>query len=76
MYGNKKTDALALEKIMLEQGFSTIESLSIKTDINCEMLNQIMQGEIQPSTEIMDKLIETLNIPLMEAGSIFFSEPK
>lgn len=68
----RKTNIIALKKIMIENGFNTIVSLSEQSGIDRNTLGKILNGEQQPSAEAMEKLIRTLNIEPKMAGEIFF----
>lgn len=71
---NKKrtTDTVAIRKLMAEKGFKTINSLAIEAGINRSTLGKVLDGKAQPSSDIMFKLVEALDIPASEAGNIFF----
>ena len=58
---------------MIEKGFKTTKSLAAESVINRVTLGKILNGKIQPSTDAMFKLAETLDISGSEAGEIFFT---
>ncbi len=68
-----KTDVIALKKKMIDRNIPTIVSLSEATGINRNTLSGVMRGKVQPSAEVMRKLVAVLDIPPEEAGKIFFS---
>lgn len=68
-----KTDTIALRKKMAEKEIRTIGELSQKTGINRNTLSQVLNEIIQPSADVMDKLVLVLEITPDEAGHIFFS---
>ena len=68
-----KTDVIALKKKMIDRNISTLIALSEATGINRNTLSGVMNGKIQPSAEVMRKLVAVLEIPPEEAGKIFFS---
>ncbi|WP_312151050.1 helix-turn-helix domain-containing protein [Paenibacillus odorifer] len=68
-----KTDTLALKKLMIENGISTIIQLSSLTRISRNTLSQVLNGQIQPSATVMHKLVEVLKITPEQAGLIFFN---
>lgn len=68
----RKTDVIALKKLMAENGFNTVISLSSASGIDRNTLGKILSGEHQPSAEAMEKLIQALNIEPKMAGEIFF----
>lgn len=67
-----KTDVIELRKIMAEKNIKTIVELSEKSGINRNTLGKILDGAIQPSSEVMDRLVFTLDIEPANAGRIFF----
>ena len=68
------TDTIAIKKIMVEKGFKTINSLANESGINRTTLGKVLDGKIQPSSDVMFKLIETLDISASDAGQIFFAD--
>ena len=68
----RKTDVIALRKIMIDKGFRTVTGLSEAANVNRNTLGKILNGECQPSADVMNKLIKTLGIDPKEAGGIFF----
>jgi transcriptional regulator with XRE-family HTH domain len=68
-----KTNVIEIKKIMIEKGIDTITELSSKSGINRNTLSSVLSGDTQPSSEVMDKLVSTLEIDPKVAGSIFFS---
>ena len=68
----RKTDIVALKKLMIENGFNTVVSLASASGIDRNTLGRILSGENQPSAEVMEKLIQSLNIEPQKAGEIFF----
>ncbi|MCR8635774.1 helix-turn-helix domain-containing protein [Paenibacillus radicis (ex Xue et al. 2023)] len=69
-----KTDTIALKKTMVENEIDTIIQLSGKTGINRNTLSQILNGDVQPSADAMDKLVSALMISPEKAGRIFFGK--
>ena len=69
----RKTDVIALKKLMIENGFDSVIRLSVASEINRNTLGSVLGGSIQPSAEVMDKLINVLKIPASLAGEIFFN---
>ena len=68
----RRTDVIALKKLMVENGFNTVISLAAASGIDRNTLGRILNGEHQPSAEVMEKLIQSLNIEPQKAGEIFF----
>lgn len=68
-----KTDIKEIKKIMIDRGIGTMTELSEKSGINRNTLSQVLSGESQPSSDVMDKLVSALNIEPEKAGHIFFS---
>jgi transcriptional regulator with XRE-family HTH domain len=67
------TDTIAIKKIMVEKGYKTINSLATASGINRTTLGKVLDGKIQPSSDVMFKLVETLDISAPDAGNIFFA---
>lgn len=68
-----KTDYIEIKKIMAEKEIKTIKELAEKTGINRNTLSNILNGKVQPSSDVMEKLVLSLEIPPEKAGRIFFS---
>lgn len=73
MTSSLKTDTIALKKIMIEKGYDKIVDLSRKSGIDRTTLGRVLKGKSQPTTDVMYKLVDTLEIPPETAGIIFFS---
>lgn len=69
----RKTDTIELKKAMIEKGFNTNISLANASGINRDTLGKVLNGQIQPSYEVMNKLITTLELSETKAGRIFFA---
>lgn len=67
-----KTDTIALKKRMIEKGVSSFVQLSSMTGVNRNTIAHVLNGEAQPSANVMYKLVDVLEIPPHEAGQIFF----
>ena len=70
----RKTDVKELRKEMAEKGLTTIMELSAETGVSRITLGKILRGEVQPSSDVMYKLVEGLNLSPEKAGKIFFAE--
>ena len=57
-----KTDVKEIKKIMIDRGINTMTELSEKSGINRNTLSQVLNGESQPSSDVMDKLVSALKI--------------
>lgn len=68
------TDTVELRKLMVENGFYTISSLSKRAEINRNTLGKILDGSIQPSADVMYKLVIALNMTPNNAGEVFFAQ--
>ena len=58
---------------MVENDIKTTKELSEKSGVNRNTLAKIINGKIQPTSDVMEKLILTLNINPNNAGEIFFT---
>ena len=72
MTGLFKTDHIELKKIMAEKEIKTIKELSEKSGINRNTLAQVFDGKKQPSSDVMERIVITLDINPEKAGAIFF----
>lgn len=68
-----KCNTIELRKIMLERGFLTVNSLSTTSGICRNTLGKVLKGNLQPSSDTMYRLVETLSIAPQRAGEIFFN---
>ncbi|MFR2896205.1 helix-turn-helix domain-containing protein [Hungatella sp.] len=68
-----KTDYIEIKKIMAEKEIKTIKELAEKTGINRNTLSNILNGKVQPSSDVMEKLVFSLEIPPEKAGRIFLA---
>ena len=69
----RKTDVIELKKAIIEKGFKTNKSLAEASGINRNTIGQLLNGEIQPSYDVMVKLVATLELSEHNAGRIFFA---
>lgn len=67
------TDTVALRKLVIERGIKTQTELAQKCKIDRNTLGKIINGKEQPSSTIMYKLAEGLDMTPAQAGFIFFS---
>lgn len=66
------TDCIELKKIMAEQNIKNISELAKKSGVNRNTLSNVIRGEKQPSADVMEKLVITLNMEPARAGKVFF----
>lgn len=59
---------------MIDNGILTITELSEKSGVNRNTVSAVLKGEIQPSSEVMFKLADTLDMHPQIAGAIFFAQ--
>lgn len=71
---NYIVDTISLRKRMIDQGYTTISSLSEASSVGRNTLGKILDGRIRPSADVMDKLSLTLRMSPEQAGSIFFAQ--
>ena len=67
-----KTDVVEIRKKMAEQRIKTVTELSERSGINRNTLAKVLNEEIQPSSDVMEKLVFCLKMKPYEAGAIFF----
>lgn len=68
-----KADIKALKKIIIDKDLESINRLAEVSGINRDILGKVIKGLVQPSSNTMYKLVETLEIEPETAGKIFFS---
>lgn len=68
-----KVDVVELKKIMVEQKLDKIIDLSIASAVDRNTLSKVINGDIKPSTAVIEKLMSALHIPSERIGEIFFS---
>ena len=67
-------DTAKLRYYMAKSGCRSAADLSRATGVNRVTVSGVMNGTVLPSSEVMDKIIIALNIPLAEAGEVFFAK--
>lgn len=70
---SRKVDAVALRKVMIEKGFKTIVSLATASGVHRNVLGQVLNEQILPSSDAICKLATTLELSDTEVGRIFFA---
>lgn len=68
------TDVKRLKKLMVDRGYDTKTRLSTASGVDRNTLGDILNGKKQPSSSVMYKLVETLNMTPSIAGEIFFND--
>lgn len=68
-----KTDVIELKKAMVEAGLGKIIDLSNESGVDRNTVSKVVNGEIQPSSGVMDRFVTALNLPPERAGRIFFN---
>lgn len=72
--GEYKVDIIELKKTMVEQNLDKIIDLSNASTVDRNTLSKILNGNVKPSTTVIEKLMSALHIPPERAGKIFFSQ--
>jgi len=70
----RTTDTKTLKKLMIDNEIYDVNSLSLATGVNRNTLGAVLNGSIQPSAAVMEKIVLVLHIPPAKAGEIFFNE--
>ena len=68
-----KVDTIALKKLMVENGYDTIDSLAEAAGLNRNTVSNVVNGKARPSTKVIGKLMVALHIEPCDAGGIFFA---
>lgn len=66
-------DVKRIKKLMVEHEIDTVEELSEKTGVNRNTLATVLNGKSYPSSMVMTKIGEALDIPAEDMGGIFFA---
>lgn len=69
-----RTDTKELRKAMVEVGIGTIKELSEKSGVNRNTIGKVLDGEIQPSADVMYRLAKALKMSPNKAGITFFAQ--
>jgi hypothetical protein len=68
-----KTDIIELKKVLIERDLSTLQKLSDVSKIHVTVLSDILNGQKQPTSIVIEKLVLVLDLSPKQAGKIFFS---
>ena len=69
-----KTDVISLKKQMIEKNLSKITELSEASGVDRNTLSKVLNEEMQPSSNVMYKLVKALELTPEKAGKIFFDK--
>lgn len=69
-----KTDIVELKKSMIDAGIDKIIDLSEASGVDRNTLSKVINGDTQPSSNVMDKLVSTLQLSPERAGKIFLTQ--
>lgn len=67
-------DTIQLRKAMLDAGYVTIGDLSSASHVNRNTIGGILEGNIRPSSAVIEKIAHALSLNGDEIGAIFFSQ--
>ena len=67
-----EVDTRELRIAMAEAGITTIEQMSELTEVNRNTLSGVVNGSSYPSSMVMCKIVDALDLPCERAGRIFF----
>lgn len=65
-------NTVELKKLMIEKGIETISELAEKSGVGRDTVSGVLSGKIRPSTAVMEKIMNALEMKPAEAGVIFF----
>lgn len=65
-------DTVALKKLMVERGYDSATDISKDMKVSRNTVGSVLKGESYPSSKVISRFIEVLQIPLELVGSIFF----
>ena len=66
-------DVTALRMLMYDRNITTISELARVSGVNRNTLSDVFNGKTQPSSKVMYKLVDCLQIPPAIAGRIFLT---
>lgn len=67
-------DTAKIRYYMDKAGCKNVADLERVSGVNRNTLSGVLNGKVLPSSDVMDRIITGINIPLNEAGGIFFAE--
>ena len=67
-------DTIQLRKAMLDAGITTITELSSVSSVSRNTLGGILDGNIRPSSNVIEKIAHALSLSGDDIGTIFFSQ--
>ena len=70
----RKVDTARLRYYMDKAGCRSVTDLEKASGVNRNTLSGMLSGKVLPSSDVMDRIITAINIPIAEAGGIFFAE--
>ncbi len=70
----RRVDTAKLRYYMDKAGCKSVADLEKASGVNRNTLAGVLNGKVLPSSDVMDRLIEGIDIPIDEAGGIFFAE--
>lgn len=65
-------DTMELKKAMISAGINTATELSEKSGVNRNTVGGILNGDIRPSSAVIEKIARTLALDGNDIGRIFF----
>lgn len=68
-----KTDVISLRKLMIDKGFKTTSALAEAAGADRNTVGKVLNGNAQPSADLMDKLAQALDMDSATAGAVFFA---
>ena len=70
----RKVDTAKIRYYMDKAGCRSIADFERISGVNRNTLAGVLNGKVLPSSDVMDRIITSINIPVDEAGGIFFAE--
>ena len=65
-------DTAELKKAMIDAGINTAVELSEKSGVNRNTVGGILNGDIRPSSAVIEKIARALSLDGNDIGRIFF----
>ncbi len=66
-------DTKELRKCMIGAGYNTIGSLAEASGVNRNTIGKLLNSELKPSTDVIERIAFALKMDGLEVGKIFFA---
>ena len=67
-------DTVELRKLMIEKGIESFGEMARISGVNRGTVAKVVKGLARPSTDVMDRFIDALEMESTVAGAVFFKQ--